>query len=144
MKFVILSTLFTICLVTATPNAEDKEWVEKKVSATPWAEVMSNHRRPNQLNPTPQPARSWLDSLSNWWTWDHDTVKNGIFNNDNIMIHVGQNLFNFVFTTLAWFTVSQIYSAGTIASRAGWGRGLSLTEAAEDVFEGIKKYQERR
>merc|ERR1739845_30951 len=26
------------------------------------------------------------------------------------MVHVGQNMFNFVFTTLAWFLASQFYS----------------------------------
>merc|ERR1712083_171309 len=26
--------------------------------------------------------------LVNWWSWDKETVYNGIFQNDNIMIHV--------------------------------------------------------
>ena len=73
-------------------------------------------------------------------------VKEGIFKNDNIMIHVGQNLFNFVFTTLAWFTVSQIYSL-TAAVNPATGRqmrGLSLEEAADQVLDAFNKFENRR
>ena len=74
-----------------------------------------------------------------------DVVKKGIFENENIMIHIGQNLFNFVFGTLAWFTVSQIYSL-TAAQTPGTGRaqwGRSLSEAADDVIELITKFENR-
>ena len=67
-------------------------------------------------------------------------VKEGIFKNDNIMIHVGQNLFNFVFTTLAWFTVSQIYSltaAVNPASTPREMRSISLEQAAEEVLRRL-------
>ena len=51
-------------------------------------------------------------NLTNWLI-DFVYVQ-GIFKNNNIMVHVGQNFFNFIFTTLAWFTISQIYSAGIV------------------------------
>ena len=72
-------------------------------------------------------------------------VKEGIFKNDNIMIHVGQNLFNFVFTTLAWFTVSQIYSlTAAISPSSGRNmRSLTLMEAADEVMEAILKFETR-
>ena len=73
------------------------------------------------------------------------TVKHGIFDNENIMIHVGQNLFNFVFGTLAWFVISQIYSitaqADSTTGRQQWGR--SLTEAADEVIELINKFENK-
>ena len=73
-----------------------------------------------------------------------EVVKKGIFENENIMIHVGQNLFNFIMTTLAWFTVSQIYSLTAAKSSAGNAReqkALSLTEAADEVLEAIRKFE---
>ena len=73
------------------------------------------------------------------------TVKQGIFDNENIMISIGQNLFNFVFGTLAWFTISQIYSltaqAAPATGRQQWGR--SLTEAADEVLELINKFENK-
>ena len=73
-------------------------------------------------------------------------VKEGIFKNDNIMIHVGQNLFNFVFTTLAWFTVSQIYSLTAAVNPASGRqmRGLSMEEAANQVLDAFNKFESRR
>ena len=72
-----------------------------------------------------------------------EVVKTGIFKNENIMIGVGQNLFNFVFSTLAWFTVSQIYSLTSGVNNGRSMRSLTLTEAAEDVMEAMMKYESR-
>jgi len=70
-------------------------------------------------------------------------VKEGIFKNENIMIHVGQNLFNFLFTTLAWFTVSQIYSltAAVNPTTGRQQRGLTITEAADEVLNAIREFE---
>ena len=61
------------------------------------------------------------------------------------MIHVGQNMFNFVFTTLAWFTVSQIYSlTAAISPTTGRNmRGLTIMEAADEVMEAMIKFESR-
>ena len=73
-----------------------------------------------------------------------ETVKKGIFENENIMIHVGQNLFNFVFTTLAWFTVSQIYSLTAQAtSSARQQKSLSLMDAADEVLAAIRNFEHK-
>ena len=72
-----------------------------------------------------------------------EVVKTGIFKNENIMIGVGQNLFNFVFSTLAWFTVSQIYSLTSGVNTGRSMRSLTLSEAAEDVMEAMMKYESR-
>lgn len=69
-------------------------------------------------------------------------VKEGIFKNENIMIHVGQNLFNFIFTTLAWFTVSQIYSL-TADVNGRQQRSLTISEAADDVLEAIRAFEHK-
>ena len=69
-------------------------------------------------------------------------VKEGIFKNENIMIHVGQNLFNFIFTTLAWFTVSQIYSL-TADVNERQQRSLTISEAADDVLEAIRAFEHK-
>ena len=71
-----------------------------------------------------------------------DVVKEGIFKNENIMIHVGQNLFNFIFTTLAWFTVSQIYSL-TADVNGRQQRSLTISEAADDVLEAIRAFEHK-
>ena len=73
-------------------------------------------------------------------------MKVGLFKNENIMIGVGQALFNFVFSTLAWFTVSQIYSL-TAAVNPDTGRqmrGLTLEEAADQVLDAFSKFESRR
>ena len=78
-----------------------------------------------------------------------EAVKTGVLQNENIMIHIGQNLFNFVFTTLAWFTVSQIYSFTTAISptrNLSTGRNmraLTISEAAEEVMEAMLKFESR-
>ena len=60
------------------------------------------------------------------------------------MIHIGQNLFNFVFGTLAWFTVSQIYSATAQATTSGrQQRALTITEAADEVLDAIRKIENK-
>ena len=73
-------------------------------------------------------------------------VKEGIFKNDNIMIHVGQNLFNFVFTTLAWFTVSQIYSLTAAVNPATPRemRSITLEQAAEEVLDAITAFEHKQ
>ena len=54
----------------------------------------------------------------------------------------GQNLFNFIFTTLAWFTVSQIYSL-TADVNGRQQRSLTISEAADDVLEAIRAFEHR-
>ena len=76
---------------------------------------------------------------------DRDTVMEGIWKNENIMIHVGQNLFNYVFSTLAWFTASQIYSAaGKARGFNSEGRALTMDEAADQVLAAIRKFEEQK
>ena len=70
-------------------------------------------------------------------------MRKGIFENENIMIHVGQNLFNFVFSTLAWFTVSQIYSLTAAAETGRQQRALTLFDAADEVLDAINKFERR-
>ena len=72
-------------------------------------------------------------------------MKQGVFLNENIMIHVGQNLFNFVFSTLAWFTVSQIYSltAGVNPTTGRQMRALTISEAADEVLDALYKFESR-
>jgi hypothetical protein len=77
----------------------------------------------------------------NWWTWDKETVYQGIFANDNIMIHVGQNLFNFMITTLAWFFISQIFTLGDTANDGATGR--SFVTAAEEVINAIEAFEKK-
>ena len=66
-----------------------------------------------------------------------------MWNIESIMVGVGAGLFNFIFGTLAWFTISQIYSmtaqANSSTDRQQYGR--SLTEAANEVFELISKFE---
>ena len=59
------------------------------------------------------------------------------------MIHVGQNLFNFVFSTLAWFTVSQIYSLTAGVNTPRNMRALSISEAADQVLDAFQKFEKR-
>merc|ERR1711862_180847 len=47
---------------------------------------------------------------SGHWNVDRERVKNGILENKNIMTHIGKNLFFFVFSTVAWITISQVLS----------------------------------
>merc|ERR1711979_21446 len=80
--------------------------------------------------------------LSSLWDWDKEVVRDSLWNTENIMIGVGAGLFNFIFGTLAWFTVSQIYSLTaqtSSTSRQMYGR--SLTEAASEVFDIINKFE---
>ena len=91
-------------------------------------------------------ADNWLTRLlsGNWWTWDREAVKTGIFKNENIMVSVGQGLFNFVFSTLAWFTVSQIYSLTAGVNTPRHMRALSISQAADQVLEAFQKFEERQ
>merc|ERR1712087_994663 len=126
------------------------------------AAAFPDHREPRQATTTPAPAATSTTPapaggvLSKafgsvpWWTWDRKTVSDGIFKNENIMTHVGQNMFNFVFSTLAWFTVSQIYSllsqptARAAGARSDWGRALTLPEAADEVLTAIRQFEEKQ
>ena len=83
-----------------------------------------------------------IDSLNQ----DRDTIANGLWLNDNIMIHVGQNMFNFVFTTLAWFLASQFYSLYSPPNNSlpRQLRALTLTEAADEVLDAIRNFEERQ
>ena len=95
---------------------------------------------------------SIFSRLTSFWTWDRNAVREGVFKNENIMTHVAQNMFNFIMTTIAWFTVSQIYSAtGALEPAAGvevpggrqW-RALTITEAADEVLEAIRVFEQKR
>ena len=71
-------------------------------------------------------------------------MKEGIFKNENIMIHVGQNLFNFVFSTLAWFTLSQIYSlTANVNGDAREMRSITISEAADEVLDAIRAFEHK-
>ena len=113
-----------------------------------WVPAEQFVREPHQLDTAPAEAPGLLESigarLGNWWTWDRDTVRRGVFENENIMIHVGQNMFNFVFTTLAWFTVSQIYSASGALNTPRAQKALTLTEAADEVLDAIRQFEEKK
>ena len=68
----------------------------------------------------------------------------GIWKNENIMIHVGQNLFNFVFSTLAWFTLSQIYSlTANLNGDAREMRSITISEAADEVLDAIRAFEHK-
>ena len=43
---------------------------------------------------------------------DIDAVQEGIFKPENIAIHVGQNAFNFVSSSIAWLIAASIYNGG--------------------------------
>ena len=77
---------------------------------------------------------------------DRDTVAKGLWMNDNIMIHVAQNMFNFVFTTIAWFLASQFYSFFYPPNNSlpRQIRALTLTEAADEVLNAIRNFEERQ
>ena len=81
-----------------------------------WVEVPRDERYVAPPPPAPLPAPRATGPLGKifgsvpWWTWDRQAVSEGIFKNENIMIHVGQNLFNYVFSTLAWMILSIIYT----------------------------------
>ena len=72
-----------------------------------------------------------------------DVVKTGIFKTENIMIAVGQGLFNFVFSTLAWFTVSQIYSLTAGVNDARQMRAITISEAADEVLDALRAYEQK-
>jgi 5,10-methenyltetrahydromethanopterin hydrogenase len=61
-----------------------------------------------------------------------ERVKRGIFHHENIMIHIGQNLFNFVTSTLAWLIVSQIYHGK-----------VTFRESVDDVLGAISDFVNR-
>merc|ERR1712214_183862 len=126
--FVFLALMFA--MAAAAPSKQtDPEWAGEPTYGE-WVEVVE---QPDQREPA---------LAANWWDWDHEAVTEGIFKNENIMIHVGQNLFNFIFTTLAWFTVSQIYSL-TADVNGRQQRSLTISEAADDVLEAIRAFEHK-
>merc|ERR1712129_415167 len=151
----VLPVLALIAFAAAVPapNSNDAAWQSNVVETGPWNEQSYapsiSERNPKNImeritESLPSPTNA-LARLGSWWDWDRDTVKAGIFENENIMIHVGQNLFNFVFTTLAWFTVSQIYSltAQAATPTARQQKSLSLTEAADEVLAAIRSFEHK-
>merc|ERR1712086_203238 len=141
----VLPTLALAAFAAAVPapHNHDEAWAQQGnvVSQGPWVENLSYERGPTEIaSPT-----TLLGMASGFWDWDREVVKKGIFENENIMIHVGQNLFNFVFTTLAWFTVSQIYSltAQATTPTARQQKSLSLTEAADEVLAAIRSFEHK-
>jgi len=153
----VLPVLALIAFAAAVPAplGNDAAWQSNVVETGPWNEQSYAPNSNVERNPKnimerlteslPSPTNA-LARLGSWWDWDRDTVKAGIFENENIMIHVGQNLFNFVFTTLAWFTVSQIYSLTAQAAPADSprsGRSLTITEAADEVLDAIRKFENK-
>ena len=133
--------LALVAVAAAIPNYEQP-------TAGKWVPAEQFVREPHQLDTAPAEAPGLLESigarLGNWWTWDRDAVRRGVFENENIMIHVGQNMFNFVFTTLAWFTVSQIYSASGALNTPRAQKALTLTEAADEVLDAIRQFEEKK
>merc|ERR1719400_333728 len=145
----MLGLLLLAAAASAAPDHQsDPAWQV----ASPWVQVPAP--TPAPAPPAPAPAPGVLSKVFGsvpWWTWDRKTVSDGIFKNENIMIHVGQNMFNFVFSTLAWFTVSQIYSlfnrqptARAAGARSDWGRALTLPEAADEVLTAIRQFEEKQ
>ena len=55
-------------------------------------------------------------------------------------------MFNFVFTTLAWFLASQFYSLYSPPNNSlpRQLRALTLTEAADEVLDAIRNYEEKQ
>ena len=47
-------------------------------------------------------------------TFDTSAIYEGVFKPENIVIHVAQNLINFLATTLAWSFIMHVYQAGLI------------------------------
>ena len=70
-----------------------------------------------------------------------ERVRDGIFENESIMTHIGQNLFIFVFTTLAWFTFSQVFSLTASTTRTRYQRALSLAESADQVLAALGSFE---
>ena len=59
------------------------------------------------------------------------------------MIGLGQGLFNFVFSTLAWFTVSQIYSLTAGVNDGRQMRAITISEAADEVLDAIRAFEHK-
>jgi len=146
-KCYIILTLAAVAL--ALPNYEPASYSSAVISEGPWvtdeawAKQQEDNRDAKGILDAPQ---GLLARLGSWWDWDRETVKEGIFKNENIMIHVGQNLFNFVFTTLAWFTVSQIYSLTAAVNPVADGRNMrsiTISEAADEVLEAIREFEHK-
>jgi len=137
-KIVLLSLLSTLSLCAP--------WEEQQggqvVHASDWETIKSVPVEPER---DPKGLMSGMVSrLGDFWTWDRDVVKEGIFKNENIMIHVGQNLFNFVFSTLAWWTVSQIYSSTAgLPGLPREARSVTLSQAADEVLGAIREFEHR-
>merc|ERR1711923_249082 len=132
----ILTLLTLTALVAAVPHNHDEQGDVQYTG--PWEVVEDYQRVPKEVV---QPA-SVLSKASSFWDWDREVVKKGIFENENIMIHVGQNLFNFIMTTLAWFTVSQIYSlTAQQSSTARQMPSYSLMDAADEVMTAIRNFE---
>jgi len=142
----IISLLTLTALVAGIPHNHDQAWAQEGnvEEYGPWVDYeveVTDNRGPKEMqNPV-----SVLSKASSFWDWDREVVKKGIFENENIMIHVGQNLFNFIMTTLAWFTVSQIYSltAQQTSTSGRQQKSLSLTEAADEVLEAIRNFEHK-
>ena len=146
---IVLSCVSSLAL--SLPWGEDKALAGEIVEASEWEPV---EFRPIESGETSREKKGLqhhitgeggvFSRLGNFWTWDREAVKKGIFENENIMIHVGQNLFNFVFSTLAWFTVSQIYSA--TAGLEGFpreARQVSFMDAADEVLAAVKSFEHK-
>merc|ERR1739848_491606 len=143
MRFIIALALFTV--VIARPDGhgwgqQQQHQQPTNVEYGPWV-AQDNYQRDSKgiisHVATYIPQISTLRNLGSFWTWDKQAVYNGIFKNDNIMIHVAQNFFNFIFTTLAWFFISQIYSSG-IVGEVRLGKSITFSEAADEVLEASR------
>merc|ERR1712045_93748 len=147
--FKLLLSLLLITIASAKPSYDKATIISEGpwIADEAWIDADIDNRDPKGIAESLPSPTSLLGRLGNWWTWDRQAVKEGIFKNDNIMIHVGQNLFNFVFTTLAWFTVSQIYSltaAVNPASTPREMRSISLEQAAEEVLDAITAFENKQ
>merc|ERR1712115_760463 len=73
--FVFLALMFA--MAAAAPNKQtDPEWAGEPTYGE-WVEVVE---QPDQREPA---------LAANWWDWDHEAVTDGIFKNENIILHVG-------------------------------------------------------
>ena len=150
MKFLLATAL----LLTAVAGMPDGAGWNKNAPAPhahpqpsnvqygPWVSQPTQYRQQKGFASL-LPGLGGLRNLADFWSWDKQAVFDGIFKNDNIMIHVGQNFFNFIFTTLAWFFISQIYSSGLVRAAPRSGKSISFAEAADEVLDAIKDFEKK-
>merc|ERR1712061_714420 len=68
---------------------------------------------------------------------DYATVYNGVFDPNNIAIHVAQNFVNFAAGTVAWFLFAAAWQNPTLISRTFF-KGRSLPSSASDLSQFLR------